>query len=71
MKQKIRIVDNTSKKVVAKEINIPNKMCLDTQIRYRANVYRDKTKYTRKQKHRNRNDYEHAGFPEWSKGTHL
>ena len=60
MKQKIRIVDNISKKVVEKEINIPNKMYLDTQIRYRTNVYRDKTKYTRKQKHRNRNDYEHA-----------
>ena len=60
MKQKIRIVDNISKKVVEKEINIPNKMYLDTQIRYRANVYRDKTKYTRKQKHRNRNDYEHT-----------
>lgn len=60
MKRKIRIVDNISKKVVEKEVNIPNKMHLDAQIRYKANVYRDKTKYTRKQKHRNRNDYEHA-----------
>lgn len=60
MKQKIRIVDNISKKVVEKEVNIPDKMHLDAQIRYRANVYRDRTKYTRKQKHRNRNDYEHA-----------
>lgn len=60
MKQKIKIVDNISKKVVEKEINIPNKMHLDAQIRYKANVHRDKTKYTRKQKHRNRNDYEHA-----------
>lgn len=60
MKQKIKIVDNISKKVVEKEVNIPNKMHLDAQIRYKANVYRDKTKYTRKQKHRNRNDYEHA-----------
>ena len=60
MKQKIRIVDNINHKVIESEKEIPNKMCLDTQIRYRANVYRDKTKYTRKQKHRNRNDYEHA-----------
>lgn len=60
MKQKIKIVDNISKKVVEKEVNIPNKMHLDVQIRYKANVHRDKTKYTRKQKHRNRNDYEHA-----------
>ena len=60
MKQKIRIVDNISKKVVEKEVNIPDKMHLDAQIRYPARVFKDKTKYTRKQKHRNRNDYEHA-----------
>ena len=57
MKRKIRIVDNISKKVVENEVNIPNKMHLDAQIRYRANIYKDKTKYTRKTKHRNRQDY--------------
>ena len=57
MKRKIRIVDNISKKVVEKEVNIPNKMHLDAQIRYRANIHKDKTKYTRKTKHRNRQDY--------------
>lgn len=62
MKQKIKIVDNISKKVVEKEINIPNKMHLDAQIRYPMRIYKDKTKYTRKTKHRNRNDYEHALF---------
>ena len=58
MKQKIRIVDNISNKVVEKEVTIPNKAHLEAQIRYRANVHKDKTKYTRKQKHRNRNDYD-------------
>lgn len=57
MKQKIKFTDNINNKVVEKEIEIPNKMHLDAQIKYRANVFRDKTKYTRKQKHRNRNDY--------------
>ena len=57
MKQKIKMTDNINNKVVEKEIEIPNKMHLDAQIKYRANVFRDKTKYTRKQKHRNRNDY--------------
>ena len=57
MKRKIRIVDNISKKVVEKEVNIPNKMHLDAQIRYRANIHKDKTKYTRKTKHRNRQGY--------------
>lgn len=60
MKQKIRIIDNISHKVIESEKEIPNKMHLKAQIRYRANVYRDRTKYTRKQKHRNRNDYENA-----------
>ena len=60
MKQKIRIVDNINHKVIESEKEIPNKMHCEAQIRYRANVYRDRTKYTRKQKHRNRNDYENA-----------
>ena len=59
-KQKIRIVDNINHKVIESEKEIPNKMHFEAQIRYRANVYRDRTKYTRKQKHRNRNDYEDA-----------
>ena len=57
MKQKIKIIDNISNKVVEKEVVIPNKDHLEAQIKYPARVHRDKTKYTRKQKHRNRNDY--------------
>jgi hypothetical protein len=57
MKRKIRIVDNISKKVVEKEVEIPNKEHLDAQIRYPMRIYKDKTKYTRKIKHRNHNDY--------------
>ncbi len=60
MKQKIRIVDNINHKIIESEKEIPNKMHFEAQIRYRANVYRDRTKYTRKQKHRNHNDYENA-----------
>lgn len=62
MKQKIKIIDGINNKVVEQEVKIPNKMHLDAQIRYRASVHKDKTKYTRKTKHRNRNDYEHALF---------
>ena len=57
MKRKIRIVDNINHKVIESEQEIPNKMHLDAQIRYPARVFRDKTKYTRKKKHRNRQDY--------------
>ena len=60
MKQKIRIVDNINYKVIKKKKEIPNKVHFEAQIRQRANVYRNRTKYTRKQKHRNRNDYENA-----------
>ena len=57
MKQKIKIVDNISKKVVEQEVEMPSKDHLAAQIKYPTRVYKDKTKYTRKQKHRNRNDY--------------
>ena len=57
MKRKIRIVDNISSKVVEKEVEIPNKAHLDAQIRNPMRIYKDKTKYTRKTKHRNHQDY--------------
>ena len=57
MKRKFRIVDNISEKVVEKEVEIPNKAHLDAQIRYPMRIYKDKTKYTRKTKHRNHQDY--------------
>lgn len=62
MKQKIRIVDNIKNKIIEKEVKIPNKAHLAAQIKYPARVHRDRTKYTRKQKHRNSNDYEHVLF---------
>ena len=57
MKQKIRIVDNISNKVVETEVVMSNKAHLDAQIRCPMRIYKNKTKYTRKSKHRNRNDY--------------
>lgn len=62
MKQKIKIIDNTTNKVIEKEIKIPNKAHLAAQIKYPARVHRDRTKYTRKQKHRNSNNYEDVLF---------
>lgn len=57
MKKKIRIVDNISGKVIESEVKMRDLEHLAAQIKYPMRVYRDKTKYTRKQKHRNRNDY--------------
>ena len=56
MKRKIRIIDNVGKTTIEKEVEIPNKAHLAAQIKYPARVHRDKTKYTRKVKHR-KSDY--------------
>ena len=59
MKQKVKFVDEIHNKVTEKEVVIPNKMHLDAQIRYPSKVFKNKKKYTRKQKHKNneRRDY--------------
>ena len=54
MDQKIVIHDNINHKTIIKEIKIRNLEHFEPQKRYRANVFKDKTKYTRKQKHKER-----------------
>ena len=56
MRQKIKLIDKISNKIVEKEVEMPNKMHLEAQIKYKSVKYRDKTKYTRKQKHRQNNN---------------
>ena len=53
MKQKVKVIDTIHNKVLEKEVNVPNKMHLDAQIRYPSKVFKNKMKYTRKQKHKN------------------
>lgn len=38
------------------EIVVPNEMHFEVQRKTRANVFRDRTKYTRKRKHKNQED---------------
>jgi len=52
MKIKINIHDRGKTFSVTKEI--PNKEHLAAQIKYPHIIYKDKTKYTRKAKHRNK-----------------
>ena len=60
MKKKIVFIDKTSKQLdgsykrVEKEFSVPDKFHLYAQIKYPAQVYKDKTKYCRKQKHKNK-----------------
>lgn len=57
MKKVIKMVDNINHKVTVSTVEIPNKMHLDAQIRFPHRVQRDRTKYTRKQKHKNQMGY--------------
>ena len=52
MKKKVKIIDNINNKITEHEVEIPNKAHLEAQIRFPHLVHRDKTKYTRKVKHK-------------------
>lgn len=54
MKRKIKIIDNVSGKVIEGEKEVRNEMHFDVQRKTRAHVFRDRTKYTRKVKHKNK-----------------
>ena len=55
MKQKIKITDFDGK-VIEKDVERPNKFHFEVQRNTRMNIFRDKTKYTRKQKHKKKFD---------------
>ena len=52
MKQKIRIIDKKSGKTLEKEVNVRNRDHFATQLRTRANIFRDRKLYNRKVKHK-------------------
>ena len=52
MKKKIRIIDKKSGKTFEKEINVRNQDHFATQLRTRANIFRDRKLYNRKVKHK-------------------
>lgn len=47
-------IKNFEGKLVQKEKEIPAKDHLEAQIKYKHKIFRDKTKYTRKSKHKNK-----------------
>ena len=55
MRVKLQIKNIKGKKVEV-EKEIPAKDHLEAQIKYKHTVFRDKTKYTRKKKHKNKTD---------------
>ena len=52
MKKKIRIIDKITGKTLEKEINVRNQDHFATQLRTRANIFRDRKLYNRKVKHK-------------------
>ncbi len=56
MKKKIKLVNKINNKTIEKEINIPNKLHFEIQKNNRSVVFKDKTKYTRKKKHKKNYD---------------
>lgn len=54
MKQKIKIIDKVRGKVLEKEVELPNKDHFNVQLKTKAHVFKNRKKYTRKLKHRNK-----------------
>ena len=52
MKKKIRIIDKITGKNLEKEIEVRNREHFETQLRTRANIFRNRKLYNRKVKHK-------------------
>ena len=52
MKQKIRIIDKTTGKTSENELEVRNLDHFETQLKTRANIFRNRKLYTRKVKHK-------------------
>ena len=52
MKQKIRIIDKTTGKIFENEIKVRNLDHFATQLKTRANIFRNRKLYSRKVKHK-------------------
>ena len=56
MKQKIKVIDKVSGKTLEKEVEIPNKDHFEVQLCTKAHVFRNRKKYTRKFKHKKKDE---------------
>ena len=52
MKKKIRIIDKITGKNLEKDIEVRNRDHFETQLRTRANIFRNRKLYNRKVKHK-------------------
>ena len=56
MKQKIKITDKTTGKVLEKEVEIRNQDHFEVQLRTRAHIFRNRKLYNRKRKHKHKDE---------------
>ena len=56
MKKKIKVVDNVTGKTVEGEVTVPNDMHFQVQLHTKAAVFKNRKKYTRKKKHKNKEE---------------
>lgn len=54
MKQKIKVIDKVSGKTIEKEVELRNLDHFQVQLRTKHNIFRNKKKYNRKLKHKNK-----------------
>lgn len=52
MRRKVKLIDKINSKVIESEINVRNTLHFEVQKSTRAQIFKDKTKYTRKVKHK-------------------
>ena len=52
MKQKITIIDKITGKTLEKEVNVRNRDHFETQLKTKANIFRNRKLYNRKVKHK-------------------
>ena len=52
MKKKIRIIDKITGKTFEKEVNVRNQDHFETQLKTKANIFRNRKLYNRKVKHK-------------------
>jgi hypothetical protein len=56
MKQKIKIIDKVTGKTLEKEVEIRNQDHFNVQLKTRAHIFRNRKKYNRKIKHRQKEE---------------
>ena len=56
MKQKIKVIDKVSGKVLEEEVEIRNQDHFEVQLKTKSHIFKNRKKYTRKFKHKKKDE---------------